>query len=93
MWVPWLRIAGEWWKFRPCDEWIAALDTACTAARQKKRGRYGEGVSIVVLWDGWGEPRGPCSWGAPGEGEPTPQDVSVSEEHYAHGAPDPCEGL
>lgn len=93
MWVPWLRIGKEWWKFKPTEEWIAALDTACVAARQAGRGRFGEGVTIVVLWETWGEPRGPCFWGQPGNREPTLDDVAVSDENYTRGAPDPCEGL
>lgn len=48
MWVPWLRIDGEWFKFKPAAEWITALDIACTAARQNGRGVLRGGASEGV---------------------------------------------
>lgn len=89
MWVPWVKINTEWFRFEPTNEWISALDTACTAVLKHGKQRFANGVKIVVLWDGWGDANGPCSWGIPGETEPTASDLEVAAENYASGAPDP----
>lgn len=84
-WIGWLRDNLEWMRFQPQETWIGALDLTVTALllRQAKQGRrkdrYQDGVTICVLWDGWGEPTGPCSF-----------DINHPLDDLGH-APDPCD--
>ena len=96
MWVPWVKIDGEWWRFQPSHQWIAANDTAITAVRQRNREpscsrKKSWGVTIVILWDGWGSPADPCGWGRQGSAHEV--DIEIANESYMGGPADPWAGM
>ena len=82
IWIGWLRDNLQWYRFAPQETWLGALDITVTGLfyRQdqlgRERNRRQDGVTIVVLWDGWGAPTDPCTF-------------DVDEALKDYGAPDP----